>query len=103
MLAAMSEITFRDFAGALMGNDHDQAAKHLQTLLGVDETTAAAATEHFVTQMQASPDFMMKAMGMRNVVTSGDRDGLVSLLGECFALEGDVRESAADAVLKRYV
>lgn len=102
MVLRMSEITFRDFAGALMGNDHDQAAKHLQTLLGVDAETAAASTKHFVTQMQASPEFMMKAMGMRTVVTSGDRAGLVALLGECFALEGDVRDQAADAVLARY-
>ncbi len=37
----MSEITFRDFAGSLADNDHDQAVKHLQTLLGVDADTGA--------------------------------------------------------------
>lgn len=98
----MAEITFRDFAGALMGNDHALAAEHLQALLGVDEDTAAAGTAHFVAQMKASPEFMMKAMGMRNVVTSGDRAGLVALLGECFALSDAVADQAADNVLGRY-
>lgn len=98
----MAEITFRDFAGALMGNDHALAAQHLQTLLGVDAATATAGTAHFAAQMKASPEFMMKAMGMRNVVTSGDRAGLVTLLGECFALSDVVAAEAADNVLGRY-
>jgi hypothetical protein len=98
----MSEITFRDFAGALMGKDHDQAALHLQALLGVDAETAKNGTQFFVAQMQASPEFMMKAMGMRTVVESKDRAGLVTLLGECFDLDAETVEKSADAVLKRY-
>jgi hypothetical protein len=98
----MSEITFRDFAGALMGNDHELAARHLTALLGVPADTAARATAHFVAQMQASPEFMMKAMGMRTVVESKDRPALVSLLRECFSLEDAAAVTAADTVLGRY-
>jgi hypothetical protein len=98
----MAEITFRDFAGALMGGDTTGAAAHLQTLLGVDESIARAGTEHFGTQMKASPEFMMKAMAMRTVVTNKDRPGLVTLLQECFALSADIAEKGADTLLARY-
>ncbi len=95
----MAEITFRDFAGALMGNDHALAATHLQTLLGVDEAKAKAGVEHFSTQMKANPEFMMKAMGMRNAVTSGDRVALVALLVDCFALGEEDADKSADVVV----
>ncbi len=98
----MAEITFRDFAGALMGNDHALAAQHLEALLGVDGATAAAGTEHFVAQMKASPAFMAKAMSMRSVVEGADRGALVALLAECFALPAPTAESAADTLLSRY-
>ena len=98
----MSDITFRDFAGALMGEDHALAAKHLQALLGVDAETAARGTEHFVTQMKASPEFMMKAMSMRTVVEAGDRAALAVLLADCFALDADTVAKATDVVLGRY-
>ncbi len=98
----MSEITFRDFAGAMMGNDSDQAATHLQALLGLGSKAASDATAHFASQMKANPAFMMKAAGMRTVVQSKDRDGLVTLLGECFALDSGASDKAADALMARY-
>ena len=96
------EVTFRDFAGALMGNDWDRAAEVLTVLLGVDGERAKTCAAHFQEQMKSGPDFMMKAMGMRTLVTSGDRDGLVSLLGDCFGLEGEPAGQAADKLLARY-
>ncbi len=96
------ELTFRDFAGAIMGSDWARAAEVLQALLGVDAETATASATFFQEQMAAGPDFMMKAMGMRKVVGSGDRGALVKLLGECFGLAGDKAEAAADKVLARY-
>jgi hypothetical protein len=98
----MAEITFRDFAGALMGGDEAQAAAHLGTLLGVDAETARAGTEHFKAQMSANPAFMQNAMAMREVVQGKDRARLVPLLVECFALSEATAASAADTVLSRY-
>jgi hypothetical protein len=99
----MAEITFRDFAGALMGGDEAQAATHLAALLGVDDPTARAGTAHFKAQMSSNPAFMQKAMAMREVVQGRDRERLVTLLGECFALPAETAQAAADTVLARYV
>jgi hypothetical protein len=98
----MADVTFRDFAGAVMGNDVDKAASVLAELLGLDDARARAAAAHFQTQMKQSPDFMMKAMGLRTAVTSGSDDAIRSLLGDCFGLEGDDVTTAVDALRRRY-
>src|SRR5262245_56932061 len=65
----MAELTFRDFAGAIMQNDAGAAARVLEELLGLDAKAAAAAAAHFQAQMAQGPQFMMKAMGLRTDVT----------------------------------
>ncbi|MCX5746316.1 MAG: hypothetical protein NT062_27885 [Proteobacteria bacterium] len=86
----MADVTFRDFAGALIGgNDQGAdaaAARVLEQLLALDPTAAAAATTHFRTQMAANPAFMGKAMGLRTAVTSGSEADIGALLVDCFAL-----------------
>lgn len=94
--------TFRDFAMASMDGDGSAASGLLETLLGVDAPTARAATDHFRAQMATGPAFMMKAMGMRTVVESRDRDALVTLLVECFGLPAEAAGRAAGVVLARY-
>ena len=96
------DVTFRDFAGALMGNDDAAADSVLQTLLGVDAATASQCTSFFKAQMQASPDFLMKAMSMRTAVESKDTSQVTSLCGECFGLDDEAAASAARHVLARY-
>lgn len=96
------ELTFRDFAGAIMGADLDRAGEVLEALLGVDAATGKSAATHFQTQMSASPDFMMKAMAMRTVVQGGDDAALEELLGECFGLEGPAVADARACVRTRY-
>jgi hypothetical protein len=96
------QVTFRDFAMVSMDGDGSAASALLETLLGVDADTARAATTHFREQMASGPAFMMKAMGMRNVVEARDRPGLVALLEECFALQSEVATGAAEVVLARY-
>lgn len=98
----MSELTFRDFAGAVMQNDMAAAARVLETLLGIDADRAAAAAAHFQQQMSSDPSFMMKAMGMRTVVEAKDQAGLTQLLTDCFALDGELAQQAATTVLSRY-
>jgi hypothetical protein len=97
----MAELTFRDFAGAIMQGDTARASTVLQELLGLPPEQAAASTAVFAAKMK-DPAFMPKAMGLRAAVTSGLDDEVAALLGECFGLEGDVRSSAVAAVRARY-
>ncbi len=83
----MADVTFRDFAGAVMGGNAAAAATVLETLLALSTAEAAAATAHFQQQMAAGgPGFMGKAMGLRTAVASGTDAEIGALLGECFGL-----------------
>lgn len=95
-------LTFRDFAAAIMSNDVTKAASVLETLLGVDAARATAAAEHFAQRMQAGPEFMMKAMGMRQVVETRDEAKLKELLTDLFGLEGELRDRASATIAGRY-
>jgi len=96
----MSETpTFRDFAMASMEGDGASAVPLLMTLMGLDEPSARASTDHFRNQMAGGQAFMMKAMGMRGVVESRDEPGLAALIGECFGLAPDAAQDAARVVL----
>lgn len=97
----MSDVTFRDFAGAIMKQDAASAQQVLSTLLGLDDGASAAATEHFRSRM-ADPAFMPKAMGLRTAVTTGSDDEIAALLGDCFGLAGQAQADAVAALRVRY-
>jgi len=97
----MADVTFRDFAGAVMGGDRAKAASVLEVLLGASPETAAAATGVFVSKM-SDPAFMPKAMGLRTAVTSGTDEELGILVEQCFGLHGPALESAVAALRARY-
>jgi hypothetical protein len=97
----VAELTFRDFAGAVMQGDTARAASVLEELLALSPAGAAAATAHFRSQM-SNPAFMPKAMGLRTAVQGGSDDEIGALLGECFALDADARASAVAALRTRY-
>jgi len=85
----MAELTFRDFAGAIMKGDVDAAGAVLQQLLGLDDDAARTAARYFQTQATAQgPAFMGKAMGLRTAVTGGSETEIGALLADCFGLEG---------------
>jgi hypothetical protein len=98
----MSELTFRDFAGAIMGNDTARAGEVLEALLGLDHDAALAAAGHFQRSMGADPAFMGKAMGLRTAVTSGSDAEIAALLGDCFAIKGDAVAPAVATLRKKY-
>lgn len=98
----MAELTFRDFAGAIMGGDTARAAEVLAQLLGLDSEAATAAATHFRSTMAADPAFMSKAMGLRTAVTSGSDQDISALLGDCFGLSGDTVPAAVAALRKQY-
>lgn len=97
----MPELTFRDFAGAIMQGDQTRAATVLQELLGLVPDQASAATSHFASRMK-DPAFMPKAMGLRTAVQSGSDDEVSALLSDCFALDGDARTTAVSSIRARY-
>jgi hypothetical protein len=97
----MSELTFRDFAGAIMGNDTTRAAEVLGELLGLDGETALSATRHFQS-MTTDPSFMMKAMSLRTAVTSGTDAEISTLLADCFGLGSDAIPGAVAVLRRRY-
>ena len=94
--------TFRDFAGAIMQGDLDAASTLLQTLLGTSVAQSRASAEHFQRSMSSDPTFIQKAMGMRQVVTSGTREELQALLADCFQLDSATSATATDAVWVRF-
>ena len=98
----MAQLTFRDFAGAIMGADITRAGEVLEHLLGLDHAAATAAATHFQTSMTADPAFMGKAMGLRAAVTGGSDAEIAALLGDCFGLTGDPVQSAVAALRKQY-
>ncbi len=98
----MTQLTFRDFAGAIMGGDSARAAEVLQTLLGLDAAAAATAAAHFQTSMTADPAFMSKAMGLRAAVTGGTDDDIRALLGDCFGLTETAAHEATAVLRKLY-
>jgi hypothetical protein len=97
----MADLTFRDFAGAIMRGDVPAAATVLEALLALDDAAARTATEHFRARM-ADPAFMPKAMGLRTAVTTGTDAEIGALLGDCFGLDGDARTGALAALRARY-
>jgi len=97
----MADLTFRDFAGAVMTGDAERASGVLQQLLGLAPDAAASATAHFRAQMQ-SPAFMPKAMGLRAAVESGSDSEISALLADCFGLDEAARPAAVAALRTRY-
>jgi hypothetical protein len=100
--ARMAEVTFRDFAGAIMGNDTARAAEVLGHLLGLDAEASLAAATHFQRSMAADPTFMGKAMGLRNAVTSGSDEEIAALLSGCFGLAGAAVPRAVATLRNKY-
>lgn len=97
----MAELTFRDFAGAIMKGDVAAAGGVLQPLLGLDAAAARTAAEHFQAQATAGgPAFMGKAMGLRTALASGSDAEITALLGDCFGLT-DAPLATALATLRR--
>ncbi len=97
----MAEVTFRDFAAAIMKGDAGAASAALGPLLGLEPAAAQAAAQHFQAQSAAAgPAFMAKAMGLRTALASGSDAELGALLRDCFGL-ADAPLATAIATLRR--
>ncbi len=84
----MADVTFRDFAGAIMSGEVDAAA-------------ARTAAQYFQAQSTSiGAAFMGKAMGLRAAMASGSEVEIGGLLRDCFGL-ADAPLSTAVATLRR--
>jgi len=90
----MADVTFRDFAGAVMTNNDVAAARVLEQLLALSPDAASAATAHFRTRMP-DPAFMPKAMGLRTAVATGTDVEIAALLADCFGIADATASIAA--------
>src|ERR1044071_7733457 len=96
----MAEVTFRDFAAAMMKGDGEAAGAVLQPLLGLPPDDARAAAQYFQSQAaSAGPAFMAKAMGLRTAVAGGSEAEIAALLRDCFGL-ADAPLATAVATLR---
>jgi hypothetical protein len=98
----MTQLTFRDFAGAVMEGNSKRAGEVLEQLLGLDASAATGAASYFQSRIAADPAFMGKAMGLRAAVNGGNDADIGALLGECFGLTGPTGEAAVRALRKQY-
>lgn len=98
----MASLTFRDFAGAIMGGNTARAGEVLEDLLDVDSEAGVAAAQHFQKQMSADPTFMGKAMGLRTAVETGNDETIGALLTSCFGLTGDALAPAVASLRQKY-
>jgi hypothetical protein len=97
----MSEVTFREFAGALMQGNRAGAASMLEQLLGLPPEEAVKATDFFGERTK-DPVFLTKAMGLRNAVQTGTDEDIANVLAECFGLDQAQRAHAVAVVRNRY-
>lgn len=96
----MADVTFRDFAAAIMKGDVEGAGAVLQPLLGLPADDARTAAQHFHRESTAAgPAFMGKAMGLRTAIASGSDADVAALLRDCFGL-ADAPLATALATLK---
>ena len=97
----MADITFRDFAGAMMQGRQAEASTMLADLLGLPPAEATKATAVFGEHLK-NPAAMPKAMGLRAAVERGSDDDIATMLGEVFGLTEKQRPAAVAALRKRY-
>jgi hypothetical protein len=98
----MADVTFRDFAAAVMKGDVEAAGAVLQPLLGLPADEARAAAQHFHSRSTSvGPAFMGKAMGLRTAIAGGSHAEIAALLGECFGLAGGSLDTAIATLTRR--
>ncbi|TNF30561.1 MAG: hypothetical protein EP319_04765 [Deltaproteobacteria bacterium] len=82
-----STITFKEFAIFVQMGKISDASMALSVILDLDDDVAEQATQHFVKQLSADPNFMMKLMGLRSQLEVSNNAAMMTLI-ECFNLNG---------------
>ncbi len=80
--------TFQGFALQIHASDLDAAGRSLAELFAVDATRGRRCADVFSAQLAVNPDLFGKAMKLRSDLESGNVNGALMLLWECFGLQG---------------
>ena len=98
-----STITFKEFAIFIQMGKVSDASMALSVILDLDDDVAEQATQHFVKQVKADPNFMMKLMGLKAELEKSDNAAMMTII-ECFNLNGEnliVALQAAKQIVKQ--
>ena len=79
---------FQDFVRYALANDVEQAGRVLAELLEVTPERGRQCAQRFRDQLRERPQFLHKAMTLRQELASGSINGALILLWECFGLQG---------------
>jgi hypothetical protein len=93
--------SFQTFAVQITAGNLETAAATLAELLEMDLPRAMRCAARFQEQMQASPDFLSRAMRLRYELSRGSVNGAMMLLWECFGLQGAESIAALQALRAR--
>jgi hypothetical protein len=80
--------TFQGFALQIHASDLEAAGRSLAELFAVDAARGRRCAEVFSAQLAVNPDLFGKAMKLRADLESGNVNGALMLLWECFGLQG---------------
>ncbi len=83
-----TEISFQTFAVRMQSGDVEGAGHALAYLFDINTDRAMQCAQHFYQQMQADPEFLVRAMQLRRELASGGYNGALMLLYQCFGLSG---------------
>lgn len=87
-LAAREPISFRTFGRQVQSGDIGGAGASLAILFDLSPERGQRCAEHFFTRLRHEPTVMMKAQGLRQELATNNFNASLTLLWECFGLQG---------------
>ena len=82
------EVTFETFVQKIRADDLEAAGAALAELFQVDTDQGQRCAQIFSDQLQQQPEFLVKAMNLRNHLATGNHNDSLMLIWECFGLQG---------------
>ena len=92
-------VTFKGFHFAAAQGDHRSAADMLTTLLGIPADAARDCTQFYVKKLHEDPQHPFKTMSLREEAANGVTIQGMSLLYECFGLQGPLAVIAFQTIV----
>jgi hypothetical protein len=79
---------FQSFVQQIVANDVEQAGATLASLLEITPDRAVKCAVRFHQRLTQEPDFLTKAMQLRQALRGGSVNDVMLMLWECFGLQG---------------
>lgn len=94
--------TFKEFAQRVVNGDLDGAAPILANLLALNAETATRSTVTFGNRLRDYPKTLERTLQLREEIVSGNDNGAIMILLECFALTGTPALHAIEHLKQRF-